>query len=180
MSHWAWLSAAGASQGAEALPSLTTLEEVIITAQFPEETLKTVPVAITALDADQLRVRGLDTLHDLTSTAPNTVITRGTQTFGPGAQIFIRGVGQIDGHPGFEPGVGVYVDDVYNGVVLGSDFELSDSRVDGPGAPWPARTPSAVRSSCFPPSPAPNPMLMYPAATVTTTACSSTAPATSR
>jgi iron complex outermembrane receptor protein len=121
---------AGASRGAETLPELTTLEEVIITAQFREETLQTVPVAITALDADQLRVRGLDTLHDLTSAAPNTTITRGTQTFGPGAQIFIRGVGQIDGHLGFEPGVGVYVDDVYYGVVLGSDFELSDSRVE--------------------------------------------------
>lgn len=121
---------AGASRGAETLPELTTLEEVIITAQFREETLQTVPVAITALDAEQLQVRGLDTLHDLTTAAPNTVITRGTQTFGPGAQIFIRGVGQIDGHPGFEPGVGVYVDDVYYGIVLGSDFELSDSRVE--------------------------------------------------
>lgn len=118
------------SFGADSLPQTVALEEVVITAQFREESLQTVPVAITALDAEQLQVRGLDTLHDLTAAAPNTIITRGTQTFGPGAQIFIRGVGQIDGHPGFEPGVGVYVDDVYYGIVLGSDFELSDSRVE--------------------------------------------------
>jgi iron complex outermembrane receptor protein len=106
------------------------LEEVTVTAQFRRETLQTVPIAITALDAEKLEARGMSTIHDLSSSAPNLIISRGTHSQGPIAQTFIRGVGQGDGHLGFEPGVGFYLDDVYYGVMLGSDFELSDARVE--------------------------------------------------
>ena len=41
--------------------------------------------------------------------------------------IFIRGVGQADPHFAVEPGVGMYVDDVYFGVLTGSIFELLDT-----------------------------------------------------
>lgn len=115
---------------ADALPELAPLEEVVITAQFREQSLQEVPVAITALDSEQLDTRSISSLHDLTAAAPNLIITRGTHNQGPAAQTFIRGVGQFDGHLGFEPGVGLYLDDVYYGVMLGSDFELSDSRVE--------------------------------------------------
>ena len=53
-------------------------------------------------------------------------VTKGTNTNGPSAQLFIRGVGQSDGHPGLEPGVGLYVDDVYRGLLLGTDLDLTD------------------------------------------------------
>lgn len=116
--------------GAEGEPAADVLEEVTVTAQFRRETLQTVPIAITALDAEKLEARGISTMHDLSSSAPNLIIAKGTHSLGPIAQTFIRGVGQGDGHLGFEPGVGFYLDDVYYGVMLGSDFELSDARVE--------------------------------------------------
>ena len=58
--------------------------------------------------------------------APNVTLTKGTNTNGPSAQAFIRGIGQSDGHPGLEPGVGIYVDDVYHGLLLGSDLDVTE------------------------------------------------------
>jgi iron complex outermembrane recepter protein len=102
------------------------LEEIVVTAQFREQGLQTTPVAITAVTASQLEQRELTEVTDLNGIAPNLVIAKGTNTNGPSAQMFIRGVGQSDGHPGLEPGVGLYVDDVYRGLLLGSDLDLTD------------------------------------------------------
>ena len=63
---------------------------------------------------------------DINGLAPNVTLTKGTNTNGPSAQAFIRGIGQSDGHPGLEPGVGIYVDDVYHGLLLGSDLDVTD------------------------------------------------------
>ena len=48
----------------------------------------------------------MQSLTDLNGLAPNVTLTKGTNTNGPSAQAFIRGIGQSDGHPGLEPGVG--------------------------------------------------------------------------
>jgi len=100
------------------------LDEVVVTAQFREEPLQTTPVAITALNRDQLQVLGMTKVTDLA--APNVLFGPGQGTQGPISQILVRGVGQFDGHPGAEPGVAVVIDDVYRGVVLGSAIELID------------------------------------------------------
>jgi iron complex outermembrane receptor protein len=107
-------------------PSASLLEEIVVTAQFRQQSLETTPVAITALNAAELDEHNAVSLADLNGLAPNVTITKGTNTNGPSAQAFIRGIGQSDGHPGLEPGVGVYVDDVYHGLLLGSDLDLSD------------------------------------------------------
>ncbi len=39
---------------------------------------------------------------------------------------FIRGVGQSDLSPSVEPGVGIYIDDIYFGTVTASAFDLID------------------------------------------------------
>jgi len=102
------------------------LEEIVVTAQFRQQNLETTPVAITAITAQQIEEHNALSLHDLNGLAPNVVLTKGTNTNGPSAQAFIRGIGQSDGHPGLEPGVGLYVDDVYHGLLLGSDLDLTD------------------------------------------------------
>ncbi len=102
------------------------LEEIVVTAQFREQNLQTTPVAITAITGQQLDARSLNSVTDLNSVAPNVTIAKGADPNGPSSQAFIRGIGQGDAHPGFEPGVGIYVDDVYYGVLLGSDFDLTD------------------------------------------------------
>jgi iron complex outermembrane recepter protein len=102
------------------------LEEIVVTAQFREQGLQSTPVAITAVTGSQLEQRTLSSVTDLNALAPNMTVSKGTNTNGPSAQIYIRGVGQSDGHPGLEPGVGVYVDDIYRGLLLGTDLDLTD------------------------------------------------------
>jgi iron complex outermembrane receptor protein len=102
------------------------LQEILVTAQFREQGLQSTPVAITAVNGAQLEQRSLTSVTDLNGLAPNMLATKGTNTNGPSAQLFLRGVGQSDGHPGLEPGVGLYVDDVYRGLLLGTDLDLTD------------------------------------------------------
>ena len=102
------------------------LEEIVVTAQFREQGLQSTPVAITAVTGSQLEQRTLSSVTDLNALAPNLTVTKGTNTNGPSAQLFVRGVGQSDGHPGLEPGVGLYVDDVHRGLLLGTDLDLTD------------------------------------------------------
>src|SRR5882724_3405984 len=116
----AWSAEAAESDDAQ------LLEEIVVTAQFREQGLQSTPVAITAVTGAQLEQKSLSTVTDLNALAPNLTATKGTNTNGPSAQLFIRGVGQSDGHPGLEPGVGLYVDDVYRGLLLGSDLDLTD------------------------------------------------------
>jgi iron complex outermembrane receptor protein len=111
---------------APAANEVQLLEEIVVTAQFRQQNLETTPVAITAITAQQLDEHNALSLHDLNGLAPNVTLTKGTNTNGPSAQAFIRGIGQSDGHPGLEPGVGLYVDDVYHGLLLGSDLDLTD------------------------------------------------------
>ena len=121
---------AGAAMADEATaPSandVQLLEEIVVTAQFRQQNLQTTPVAITAITAQQVDEHNALSLTDLNGLAPNVTLTKGTNTNGPSAQAFIRGIGQSDGHPGLEPGVGLYVDDVYHGLLLGSDLDLTD------------------------------------------------------
>ena len=102
------------------------LAEVIVTAQFRQQSAQTAPLAITAVLGQQLDERSTSGVNDLNAIAPNVSVTGGTTTLGPVAQVFIRGIGQSDGHPGLEPGVGLYVDDVYHGLMLGSEMDLTD------------------------------------------------------
>ncbi len=91
------------------------LEEVVVTARKMEERLQETPIAITVFTAEQIERPGLDDLSDLARFAPNVVFDQGTGNTGSSnnSQIFIRGVGQVDFLFSTDPGVGIYVDDVY-------------------------------------------------------------------
>ena len=93
-------------QGARAI------EEVVVTARRREETLQDVPLSITAFSGEELARIGALTITEIGQTTPNVTleVSRGTNTT---ITAFIRGVGQQDPVPGFEAGVGIYVDDVY-------------------------------------------------------------------
>ncbi len=103
-----------------------TLEEVLVTAQFREASLQSTPIAITAVTGDQIENKAMNSVVDIAATAPNVNIQAGSNAYGSGATVYIRGVGQYDTNFAFEPGVGVYVDDVYHGVIAGSIFDLLD------------------------------------------------------
>jgi iron complex outermembrane receptor protein len=115
------------SRQSEAAESGTSaLEEVVVTAQFRTERLQETPIAITALNAESMEARNMSRITDISDTAPNVVMKPANGPYGPAAQVFIRGVGQYDSSFALEPGVGIYVDDVYRGVVFGGVLDLLD------------------------------------------------------
>jgi iron complex outermembrane receptor protein len=100
--------------------------EIVVTAQFREQKLQDVPIAITALSGDALEQRGQTNLADLGGSAPNVTLRQAPATYGPAVVAFIRGVGQRDTSFALEPGVGLYVDDVYLPTLHGSMLALVD------------------------------------------------------
>lgn len=124
-----------ATLGAAALPAAAqtpaaaeptaTLETVKITARKREESLQDVPVAVTALTAEQLDRLAIKDLGDLQAQVPNLTIyaARGSNTT---ITTFIRGVGQADPLWGVDPGVGIYFDDVYIARPQGALLDVYD------------------------------------------------------
>jgi iron complex outermembrane recepter protein len=102
------------------------LNEVTVTARYREENLQTTPIAITALDTEQLEIRSLKTVDDLGLAIPNAYFRQPVSNFGPTQTIGLRGAIQIDFNYAFEPTVGLYIDDVYHGTLTGSSMDLSD------------------------------------------------------
>jgi iron complex outermembrane receptor protein len=88
------------------------VEEVTVTARRREESLKDVPVAVTAVSGERLEATGAVDITTLQQSTPNLTVqvARGSNST---LISFIRGVGQQDPLWGFEPGVGLYIDDVY-------------------------------------------------------------------
>lgn len=110
---------AGADQG-------NTVGEVVVTAQFRATQLQKTPLAISAVTGQQIEAMGQTNVTDLARTVPNTVISPLGSGWGSTLAAFIRGVGLGDNILSFEPGVPIYVDDVYNGRPQGSIFDLLD------------------------------------------------------
>ncbi|MDR2216650.1 MAG: TonB-dependent receptor, partial [Nevskiaceae bacterium] len=102
------------------------LEEVVVTAQFREQRLQDTPIAITAVTAELLDARNQTSLTQVAAQAPNVVLTETGGAFGPGMAARIRGIGQADYIAALEPGVGIYVDDVYYPSLTGANFDLLD------------------------------------------------------
>ncbi len=105
---------------------VTQLQEVVVTAQFRGENLQKTPLAITAINSKMLDARGQVNVTDIAANAPNITITPGDASFGPTPVISIRGIGAHDFTFASEPGVGVYIDDVYQSTLIGSAMDLLD------------------------------------------------------
>ena len=86
--------------------------DIIVTARRRDERLIDVPIAVTAISGAALEAAGAIDITDVQNQAPNVTLenSRGTNST---LTAFIRGVGQQDPVPGFEAGVGIYLDDVY-------------------------------------------------------------------
>lgn len=89
----------------------TTLPgEIVVTARRRAESLQDVPIAISAYNAEALANLQADTLSGIQYATPNLYLDQGDAG---NAVIYIRGVGQNDSLAFADPGVGVYVDDVF-------------------------------------------------------------------
>ncbi len=96
------------SQDAAAVRSDT----ITVTARRREESILDVPMAITAYSGEALELSGAADITALNETTPNVTLEYSRATNST-LTAFIRGVGQQDPVAGFEPGVGIYLDDVY-------------------------------------------------------------------
>ena len=102
------------------------LQEVVVTAQYREEKLQDTPIAITAITSQMIEEQGAQKLSDILTSAPSVVFRQQSAAFGNSVTAFIRGFGQADFDPAFEPGVALYVDDVYYPRLTGANFDLMD------------------------------------------------------
>ena len=101
-----------AAAATTASPADSDTGAIVVTARRRAESLKDVPIAVTAFTGAQLEKSGAIDITDVAQTTPNVSleVSRGTNST---LSAFIRGVGQQDPVAGFEQGVGIYVDDVY-------------------------------------------------------------------
>jgi len=117
-------------QQAQTVPSANNanggLQEVVVTAQFQQQSVQTTPLAITAVNAEALAARGQTSVTEIARDAPSVQLNQEAGAFGPSMSAYIRGIGQSDLDPALEPGVGIYIDDVYFGTLTGSLFDLLD------------------------------------------------------
>jgi len=120
---------AGPAFAQDAAPQRDTdsgIGEIIVTAQFREQSLQDTPLAITAIDAAMLEARSQTDVAAIAAQSPNVTLRPLGGSFGPAMGASIRGIGQFDFNPALEPGVGIYVDDVYYASLTGAQFDLLD------------------------------------------------------
>ncbi|HEX7821734.1 MAG TPA: TonB-dependent receptor [Sphingobium sp.] len=112
---------AEADAAADAVPN----EEITVTARHRVEKLQDVPIAVTAVTSRDLEASGNSSLRQIQAQVPSLSILG----FNPrNITIQIRGLGTTAGsvNSGIEPGVGVYVNGVYNARPSIAVFDVFD------------------------------------------------------
>lgn len=122
---WSALSTVAIAQDAVRQDGASSLDDVIVTARRRDELLKDVPISVSALGEERLEQTGASDITALQQQTPNATvqIARGSNST---LISFIRGIGQQDPLWGFEPGVGLYVDDVYVARPQGAVLDIYD------------------------------------------------------
>jgi outer membrane receptor protein involved in Fe transport len=100
------LSALGASTVLAA-----EIEEIVVTARAVEESVRDIPVAITAVSEDKLNKFALESMTDLEALTPQLSVFRAGN--GSAASVQIRGIGSTTTSIGIEQSVAVMIDGVY-------------------------------------------------------------------
>ncbi|MEL6259073.1 MAG: TonB-dependent receptor, partial [Pseudomonadota bacterium] len=116
----AWSQDDSEQQSAEA----RVLGTVLVTAQKREENLQDVPIAITALGADDLERLGVETAAELTEFVSNVEL--GTNGDGASQIFIVRGVGLQDFNANNTPTTALIADDVYLPYNIMAPFTLFD------------------------------------------------------
>jgi len=120
------IAAQTASKAPVAATGSTALDgDIIVTAQRRAERIQDVPIAVSVVTAADILARSSQNIADLLTTAPNVTRTGGGSGKGD-ANFFVRGIGQVDNSVAVDPGVGIYVDEVYLGRLQGASFDLFD------------------------------------------------------
>lgn len=110
------------SPTAQADPSDQT-GDIIVTAQKREATLARTPIAMSALNGEDLAKRGISTLDEALRAATGVHV----EAISQGGQVFIRGVGSSIDPQFADPAVALMTDGVYNGRtegITGDGFDI--------------------------------------------------------
>jgi len=89
--------------------SESRMEEIVVTAQKKESSLQTTPIAITAITAENIAERRIDSLRDVQHIAPSLVFSQ----INSGVMMAVRGVGTDINTFSTEGGVSLFIDGVY-------------------------------------------------------------------
>lgn len=99
------------------------LEEIIVTAQYREQSVQDVPISITAIGSEELEASNIFDAGSLAFSVPG--LSYGE--FAPGqAIISLRGVNSADDGAGLDNSVALFLDGVYIGRGAGINFDLFD------------------------------------------------------
>ncbi len=106
-------------------PGLTRGDVIIVTARRRQETAQEVPLAISVIRGDSIESTGNFNVNKLQQLAPTLQVYSSNPR---NTAVNIRGIGVPFGltSDGFEQGVGIYVDDVYNARVAAAVFDFLD------------------------------------------------------
>jgi iron complex outermembrane receptor protein len=100
------------------------LEEILVTATKREESLQTVPVAVSVVSGAQLEEANLNSMEAITTRIPTLNFRANASN--KDTSLFIRGVGTISTSPGVEPSVATVVDGVVFGRAGMATLDLMD------------------------------------------------------
>lgn len=146
------LCTTGSALGAAAIPAMAQmpdaspaktarqaeggLQDIVVTARKRTESTQDVPVAVTALSAEQIARYDLTNLEKIAASTPQFVV--GRSAVGSGAQLVLRGIGSNSSSIGIEQSVAVVVDGAYYGqgrIINEGFFDLERAEIlKGPQA----------------------------------------------
>ncbi|HEU4624549.1 MAG TPA: TonB-dependent receptor [Steroidobacteraceae bacterium] len=116
---------AGQARAQSASTDDQALQDVVVTAQRVSQNAQTVPVALSALSADELESRQVFGLQDIKFLVPSLYLEENLSNAGT-PKLFMRGIGQSNSAFSFDSPVGIYVDDVYYAKEVGSLVDFFD------------------------------------------------------
>lgn len=106
------LAMAGQAFAQQDASDMIRIEEIVVTAQFREQSLQDVPIAMTALDMDFMRIAKLDDIKDIIDFTPGFA-GKSKDSFVD--TISVRGIVTNDFGVGGDPSIGIFKDGVYQG-----------------------------------------------------------------
>jgi outer membrane receptor protein involved in Fe transport len=118
----------GATEGAAAQDQAREQQpvdtgDIVITATRRNQALSDVPMAVSAVTAENLRNTGATDIRALNQIAPSLNVFS-TSSEGGAARANIRGIGTVGDNPGLESSVGIFIDGVYRSRVGAGLSEL--------------------------------------------------------
>jgi len=114
------------AKAAEAQAPSTVVGTVLVTARRRTESIQNAPVAVTAVNAEEIQKLFVYDLTDLDHQAPNVQIEAVGAIHRNAAVIFSRGIGYANVDQGQDPAVGVSVDGVFYARNIGALDDIMD------------------------------------------------------